>query len=279
MNRQAHVAFLASLALLACGNLAFRQATAYSWTLHPKKGETARFRQNLQLDSELEAANLHIVINTVTKQEVKDVVPTGDATWIVTTESVKTSVNGKPLPPSGPPYSTTTLVVSKTGQLLKRTMENASKTNQKLSEIGAMFSVTPTPPQPVKAGDSWKTEIANRVVPGKKVTMLSTLIGPGRVLGLDALKVRTKIDIPTTADGSEDNTVHVEGVYVIEPKTGRILQAAYTAQNMEIELGPDKTLTVKALTRLARIVPGVNDEDDSADPTEKGKEEKKGSRP
>src|SRR5205085_2360537 len=150
--------------------------------------------------------------------EVKDVNEAGDTTLTQTTESSQFTLNGQEQPTDPAALTTTTQTVSKTGLILKQSVANGQPEWTKVYEISSMLTVTPAPTQPVKIGDTWKTEMDNRVVEGKKVTVTSTLVGKEKVAGMDALKVRIKMEIPPTADAADSDTIKSEGTYFVEPQ-------------------------------------------------------------
>ncbi len=236
--------------------------TPQIWTIKYTKGATSRVRQRATITGDAGGNEINILLKAVTKRDVKDVAENGDATIATTTESRALSFNGMDLPDDPSSYPVVTQTVSSKGLLVKQSIENSQQGGEALEKALAMVSQTPVPDKPVKPGDTWKTDIDNRFVEGKKVTVTSTLIGSEKVSGIDTVRVKTEMAIPPTADATDKNLIKVVGFINVDPKVGRVVRSEYNLDNVTLSLGGNE-VTVKGKLSGALIVPGVNDKEDA----------------
>lgn len=248
---------------------AAKDDTPHTWEFQRKKGDTAKYRQKIAINGMLAGGTeIKVEVKTLNKQTVEEVTDTGDATVVTTTESRSVTFNGNPIPDDNE-HPKVTQTLSKNGLVLKYTLEKGPEGQEKLSLLGAVLSATPTPDKPVKVGDSWKTDIDNRLVTGKKVTVESTFVGTEKVLNTDALKIRIKMNVPTKADADDKATVKMDGFYYLDPKTGRLIRTQYTAENVPLETPDGQSFTVSTTFNNDLIVSGVNDKEEDATKDEK----------
>lgn len=265
-------AFCLSVALLSLAvGLAARaedtpkDTTPYTWTFKYKKGDASKYRQNLRVSGMLGCNGFEGEVKAVSKVEVKETTDKGEATLVQTLESQDRVLNGIPLPDDPETHFIITRTVTPTGLLLKHEVEKIPAGLERLVTLSLMQSIMPTPEKAVQIGDSWKTEVDNLLLPGKKVTMTSTLDSKGKVAGVETLKVKFAVAIPTEEKAEEKQTVQVEGAYEVDPKEGRLMRALYSVDNMELTL-LGQVVRAKANGKLTLIVPGVNDKDEKEEP-------------
>lgn len=253
---------------------AAKDTMPYSWTFAYKKGDAAKFRQNLRVQGELAGGGgIDARVKAVSKREIKAVSEKGDATFLDTIESREQTINGTEMPDDPTARPIVMRVVTPQGYVIRHSVENAPPGLEKIVGLSVMQSVTPAPDKPVMIGDTWKSEIANLLVEGKKVTMNSKLVGKEKVAGVDALKVDFDVAIPPKADSSEQEFIKVEGSYFVDPKAGRLMRALYNVENLEIQF-LSNAVKVKLNGKINLIVPGVNDKEDEKEEPEKTKPEK-----
>jgi hypothetical protein len=227
---------------------------AQLWTLNYKKGDASRLRIKTTILGKLPngQGEINLVIKAVEKVEVKDVSAKNEVTLVHEPEEVEAIINGV-TQSAGGTASISTWVMSKNG--LARPLEE-DPPNQ-MGVMQAILSHRPVPASPVKVGDSWKTELDNRLVPGKKVSLLSTFAGSEKLYGIDTLKIKFETSVPTKENSDEKETIRARGVYNLDPKTGHTVRSDITVQNIEIPLQTPIKGTIEIHHVL--IVPGVND--------------------
>lgn len=230
----------------------------YTWTFKHKKGDKYRMKAKAALKLTLSGNDIPIEALSTTKHEVKEVADNGDVTTVETSESSKVSYLGMDIENAEPDRKVTE-VVNKTGVVIKRTIENSQQADaalEKLSFIGASF---PTPPKPVKIGDTWKTEINNPLVEGKKVTVTSKLTGKEKIKDVETLVVKVEVAVPPSAEATEKDHVKMITTYYVNPQEGRLVRVKGSIENAPFD--------VQGMTGIiggeqeADILPGEKDEE------------------
>ncbi|HZO88708.1 MAG TPA: hypothetical protein VFB38_10255 [Chthonomonadaceae bacterium] len=243
-----------------------QDTTPYTWQFNYKKGDVSRYRVTGSLSGQLpnDSGDLSIVLKSVMKEEVKNTTDVGEADLGNTMESMEISVNGQPFPSNSDNQPTVTMTVNRNGLVLKRSAENNQPGLEQIIALGTLLSNMPVPPMPVKIGDTWKTELDNPLVEGKKVTLTSKLVGKEKVAGIDTLKVRVETSVPTKDGAEAKDTIKAEGVYNVDPQAGRLVRSSYDVTNLDMQapFGTLKNMSQK----LTLIVPGVNDKEETAKP-------------
>lgn len=236
------------------------KAGAQIWTLNFKKGDVSRHRNRITLTAKSgnDKGDLSMVFTSVEKVEVKDVSARNEATVVHQTEAFQAIINGKPQPIGNAALPPATQIVGKNGLLIKQLDEDPQTANTQMAVVQTLLSHHPVPNAPVKIGDVWKTDLENRLVPGKKVALLSTFAGTEKMFGIDTLKVNFQITLPTSSNGGDNDAIRAKGVYNLNPKNGELVRFDTTVQNVEIPL---QAGLVKGTieVRNVLIVPGVND--------------------
>jgi predicted aspartyl protease len=235
-----------------------QDARTYSWQYRFKAGETYRTRLKTTVSGQLpNGSPLHNMDNRIGRYSVQAVNAAGEATVVITDE-VPTSP-GEKKPSESSPQTTITRIYTKGGLIRKQTVENPAPNARQGYESAWLVGNVPVPDKPVKVGDTWQMELDSRVLPNKKVTLVSKLIGAEKINGLDTLKVETKMAIPK--DQAETDFVQVNGVYNVDPKQGRLVRAHYTLNNVQA-FTPGGNFPIKVTADQELILPDVNDTDD-----------------
>jgi hypothetical protein len=237
-----------------------QDTTPYTWQFQYKKGTVSKYRTLLTVNGHSPDGNqINVEVNALASQEVKEATDTGDATLVSTAEHSSVKFNGQDLPDNSASHLVITDTVSRKGLLLKHETENAPPDPLQLDKLLAVLANMPVPDQPVKIGDSWKTELDNPGVPGKKISMTSTLVGKEKVAGIDTLKIKTQLALPTADNATDQDTIKLEGTYNMDPKEGRLVRADSSIANLHMG---GATISIKIQNVL--IMPGVNDKEEAA---------------
>ncbi|HLK61659.1 MAG TPA: hypothetical protein VKU00_34250 [Chthonomonadaceae bacterium] len=247
--------------------------STYSWTYQYKKGTTVRLRGRMAITGEIkqevngktETTPINVEIRSLNKQEVKSVAANGDANVQDTTEQYEIRIDNNPPNPHDKPQPVTR-TISKTGQILKQQVarEDAQAQNAQVEALSFILSEMIAPDKPIKIGETWKSELNNRFVEGQKVTQTSTLVSAEKIAGVDALKVKVQMSVPTKVNADEKYTLKLDGAYYVDPKDGRKIRADFDLENLPLSTQAGE-LIVKASYHVAQIIPGFNDKEDTAD--------------
>lgn len=209
-------------------------AGTYTWTWKHTKGQVEKVQMVFRITGEIPGTDrkFETVITQLVDQTVSDVADNGDVTLEQTGDSVKLTVNGDEKETAGTP-APSTVVLSKQGLVLKFG-SNSEATNTPVDKINEMASMTPLPDHPVKVGESWTTEVDNRLMPGTKVAMTSTLQRIVSQNGVDILKIHSQMLIPKDKDGT---TIKASSNYNVDPTKGEVVSSTSTADNVDLVVG------------------------------------------
>ena len=250
----------------------------YTWILKYTQGESVKYRQTFTLKGEQAdgKTELNITGKVVARQTVKSIMDDGSVTLVVKQLSSETTLNGNAEPDNPKDRSTTTLTFSRSGRLLKATLDKKVEGLETLQSLLEMVRQTPSPLKPVKIGESWKTDVPNRLIKGKKavVSFTSTLLGKETVLGRETLKVRIMADIPEPIEPGvppSQDMIKLETLYNLDIKAGRVIKVDFALDNVETTIQGNGTI-LKVLSHVEQILPGINDKDDSTTEAEDAKE-------
>jgi hypothetical protein len=207
----------------------------YTWTFKFKKGDVYYTKDKSEGKLNLGGMDITFVGENVTKHEIKEVAENGDVTDVETLESSKISINGMEIDNPEKDRKVTT-VTNKSGIIVKRKVENSSQADSPLEKLNALSASFPIPSKPVKVGDTWKTELDNPMVEGKKVTATSKLTGKEKVGDVETLVVKIEGAIPPKADATEKDHIKVTGTYYVNPQTGRLVKVKGILENAELDI-------------------------------------------
>jgi hypothetical protein len=233
-------------------------AGTYLWTFDYKQGDVEKFRTHIKIAGKMAdgSGDVALAINSVSRQETKDVSADGTSTYDQIDEQRDAAVNGKAVAVKMDQVKPVTITLGKNGLMLKRV--NPADTSRP-DKVLVVIQSLPAPDKPVKVGDTWKTEIPNVLLHNKTVVVTQTLAGVEKVLGLDALKIRLQVDIPTSLYPSADDTIKLQETYYLDAKTHHVLREVYSIKN---PLLPIPGIGFVAHVVVSRVVPGVNDQQD-----------------
>ena len=240
------------------GQPARNDSTPRQWILNFKKGDVGLHRGKTTItgrsaDGKTET---HLVIMPTEKVEIKDVNAKGEAIIVDTPVALEVTDNGKTQRMEGAAFTSTTIVINKLGLVQKD--DGDTEASSPLNAVQSLLSNMPTPAAAVKVGESWKTELENRLVPGKKVVMNSTFLGIEQQYGIETFKTRFTVSLPTGPNATDDQTVKAEGIRNIDVKTGRLVRSEVKIQNVEY-ITPHGVVKGSVEMSNYLIVPGIND--------------------
>jgi hypothetical protein len=203
---------------------------------------------------------LNVDYAAIVRRAVARVAANGDASLQETVEARKLVVNGRVVPkPAGYPVATQTL--STRGLLVAYSLRNAAPADnpaecEEIVDLNAMLLQTPTPPRPMHRGETWKTEIKNRLVPGQKIVYLSTLVGPAKAAGKNVVHVKFAVNIPLVNDPGPVDSMDASGEYDVDPVAGVLVRGAYTVDAVQFHTVTD-TAKVVLSARFTLLDPGA----------------------
>jgi hypothetical protein len=196
-----------------------------------KVGDTVRYRSHFTITAG--AGELKVVRNS--KRTIREIRDNGDLVAEVTDEGGRYTFNGSENEtPSG---ASATLTMDRYGKLLsyKPQMENTVFISVSALHLLTLMDGIIFPNRPVKPGDSWKTELDNPAVKGKKVALKTIYIGLEKAGDVDAWKVRQTLDADT-----EESGVKMVGeiTALLDAATGELIQAEQTVKGVSTQIGP-----------------------------------------
>ncbi|MEY3765022.1 MAG: hypothetical protein RLZ42_1682 [Armatimonadota bacterium] len=233
----------------------------YSWTVNFTKGEAPRYRTYIKISGRQadESGDVLITTRGESKHDVKDVLPDGTATYEQLDTLNAATFQNMPLPADKKPPVPVVITYSKAGIMVKRVNPAADPFDRSQKGVPNLMCI-PAPIAPVKIGESWKSEIANLLVKGQKISITQTLVAAEKVMGVDCLKLTAKYDFPTTYGAQESEISKVDSTVWIEVKTGQVFKIINTIVNPLLPF-PAAKVTSTAIT--TKIVAGQNDKEDA----------------
>jgi hypothetical protein len=243
-------------------------STPRVWTITFKKGDAGLYRSMTTLSGvSADGKSAHLLLKPTERIEIKDVNARGEATIVDTPVAMEVSENGKTQKIEDATFTPTTQVFSKTGLLLREDGETLNSADP-LTVAQSLLANLPVPTFPVKTGDSWKTEFENKLTPGKKVSMVTTFLGTEKIFGIDTVKTKFTLAVPTAPNAADGQTIKAEGVRCLDIKTGRLVRSDVKMINVEFTTSEG---VVKGSMEVSShlIVPGVNDKDKTGDTPKK----------
>ncbi|MFM2413657.1 MAG: hypothetical protein RJB05_833 [Armatimonadota bacterium] len=233
----------------------------YSWTVNFTKGEAPRYRTYIKISGRQadESGDVLITTRGESKHDVKDVLPDGTATYEQLDTLNAATFQNMPLPADKKPPVPVVITYSKAGIMVKRVNPAADPFDRSQKGVPNLMCI-PAPIAPVKVGESWKSEIANLLVKGQKISITQTLVAAEKVMGVDCLKLTAKYDFPTTYGAQESEISKVDSTVWIEVKTGQVFKIINTIVNPLLPF-PAAKVTSTAIT--TKIVAGQNDKEDA----------------
>lgn len=241
------------------------KATTFRWTFRWRPGQMQHYRQWYALSGHQRSwATLEVACASRVKCAVVGVDANGNTTFKETVEARNLIVNGHPVQKtSGSPV--VTHILTSRGLLVGYSLQNAAPNDNPaechaIVDLIAMLTQTPTPPKPVRLGETWKIEIKNRWVPGQKIAYVSTLVGPAKVAGKNTLHVKFAVTIPLVDHPGPVDSMDAVGDYDVEPISGVLMRGRYTVDNVQFHWSSD-TAKVVTSERFELLEPGSKNQD------------------
>ncbi len=122
-----------------------------------------------------------------------------------------------------PPAPPVTLTLDSSGKMLtyKPELENNPYMSTSTQHLVALVDRIIFPDKPVKAGETWSTELDNPQVKNKKVLIKTTFIGMDKADGAPAWKVKQTLE----ADTDTGSKMTAEATCLLDPLSGQIIEA------------------------------------------------------
>jgi hypothetical protein len=186
-------------------------------------------------------------IDQTSTDKIGTVNPRGEASIVETTDTFKTNMNGVAITEDARNHSPTTITFNKKGLLVIGT-NNGPTDLFRIGPVWQMMLVTPAPELAVKIGDTWKTDVPNRLVRGENTSVSSTLIAAERIHGLDTLRVHVRMNIRPGAAAEIQDAVNLDGYYNVDPLAGRLVRSEYVISNVPVR-SPDSVGIIRVVVK------------------------------
>ena len=208
-----------------------------------KAKDSVQYRNTLTMS----AGGADILVEQNHKFTVKEVKENGDIVMVMSDLGGKFTINGSDM--DIPPGSTTTVVQTKNGRIITYTpeMEDNPYLSTPTLHLLSMVDHIVFPDHPVKPGESWKSEVDNPAVKGKKVSIKTTFVGPDKSEGTAVWKIKQTVEAETEDAG---NKLTAETTALLDMTTGQLIQAEHEVKNIPGKMGP-----IDWKSKLQRIKP------------------------
>ena len=235
-----------------------KESQGVIWKFGWEKGRVTKFSGKVILaGNSAEGEGFSVEIKNLLTETVKDVSKAGDGTVESRTEVGEVTLDGQPLTESAPNLSgsVTTSVFGANGLLVKRTPSQTSANIEAINKVASIALSMPTPTQPVKPGDEWKTEITNPFLPDQKVVVTSQYEDQSKFGTMLVYRVRLSAIVSVREDDAENaDAVQVNGYYEFEPIKQRVVKSDITIDNLDIEFrGKKARVSVEAILAMIGI--------------------------
>ena len=190
-----------------------------------KKGDVVKLRMTINAS----VGGMDIVVKITNKDEVTEVKDNGNVVTVQTPEATIVNIGGMDMEQPGGAKVTATR--DKYGKLveLKAPEEAGAFMSPEVQKFQASITDILMPEKPVKAGDSWTTELDNPMVKGKKFSVKTTFVGIEKLEGKEYWKVKQTATADSDAAGAKTT---VEFTAMLEPATGTIFSAEGTVKDL-----------------------------------------------
>ena len=187
---------------------------------------------SIQLKSTTSVGARDVTVVQTRKQTVKELKENGDAVFIVTPLGGKYTVNGTDNDiPAGAP---TTVTTNKYSRILTYKPDNDDNPYLSASTLHllALVDTIIFPDKPVKAGDSWTSDLDNPAVKDKKVTIKTTFVGADKDDGKDVWKVKQTMSADTDAGKMTADTTAL-----LDASNGQLVHAEMDVKGVPAKIG------------------------------------------
>jgi hypothetical protein len=207
-----------------------RADTAVTMTKTSVIGDTVQYKQTI----ESSASGTDVKVETSRKQRVKEVRDNGEIVITLTDEGGKYTQNGAASDiPAGSPV---TVTVDKFNKVLSYKPQAEGSGYFSPSTRHLLFAVDTIvfPDKAVKPGDTWKTEIDNPAVKGKKVTIRTTFVGAEAAAGVSSWKLKQTLEAAIDMNGG---TITAETTALLDSANWQVIQLDQTVKGVPSENG------------------------------------------
>ena len=196
----------------------------------PKAGRVTRAKTIIK--SNLNGADL--LITQTRKDTVKAVKENGDFIVEITDEGTTINFGGTDQEgPAMPPQTITRDKVNKIKEM--KTPDANPYMAPEVSQLMVELATAILTDKPVKAKDTWQTELDNPAVKEKKITVKDTYLGPEKIDGKDYWKIKQTAEAIVDTDGSK---MTYEITQWIDPADGSIFKIDGTLKDIPTTSGP-----------------------------------------
>jgi hypothetical protein len=241
-----------------------QEGKTYTWTIQAKKGEVARARTQMTMIMNLPTGiGFTLEMTGIIRNRVTGVEPNGDISLVSSIEAAETKVNGaQDISDQIKLSQKDFITLNRNGVVVKHRVEDSPSGINNYDRMAPLLASTPVPPKPVRIGDTWKTEMDNPLVPGKQVTLTSTLMGKEKIGKVELLLIKIEALVPPRESAEEKELVKIEHTYTIDPRPGSVAtqpqRSKVIVQNVEIASPDGQNVKVDVDSESRSIVPSAN---------------------
>lgn len=190
------------------------------------------FRQKTTIEANL--MGMDIVVTSTSKMSVKEIKKNGDVVLEITDEG--SHLTGQGIDQDLPPRAAQTIVRNKVGKLIELKTDEAAAQFMapEVQKLSTMIGDVLFPEKPVKAGETWQTELDNPIIKGKKVVVKGTFIGVEKLDGMDVWKVKQSAEAATAEDGTK---MSIEITTFLDPATGEAVKSESIVKDLPTQFG------------------------------------------
>jgi hypothetical protein len=195
---------------------------------------------SIQLKSTISVVGQDVTVVQIRKQTVKELKENGDAVIIVTLLGGKYTVNGADNDiPAGAP---TTVTANKYSRILTYKLDNDDNPYLSASTMHLLAFVDTIifPDKPVRAGDSWTSEIDNPAMTNKKLTIKTTFVGANKADGKDVWKVKQTLSADT-----DSGKMTADTTATLDASNGQLMHAEMDVKGVPTKIGGPVDWTIK----------------------------------
>ena len=206
-----------------------------------KVGDAVKYKAT----NEISVNGMEIKVVQNSKHVIKQVKDNGEVVIDVVDEGGKVDLGGSEMEiPVKAPSAFTTDKQGKVIAYKPSTDENPYISNPTLHLLVIVDRIV-FPDKPVKAGDSWTSEVDNPVAKGKKVTIKTTYTSDDKADGIAAWKVKQTVEADT-----EGGKMTADITALIDSSNGQLISADQVLKGIPANNGPidwkGKLVRVKA---------------------------------
>jgi hypothetical protein len=188
-----------------------------------KDKESNRYKQVVKTT----VAGKDIVLTSIDKRTIKEVKPNGDVVMTSENESNKVELDGAEQP--GQPSPPSTVTYSKAGKLIDFNGGAAGFFDPGVQQLMIVAHSMILPDKPVKKDDTWKTELDDPAIKGKKITLNQTFLGSEKRDGKDLWKIKQTLEAPVDDTGDKAS---FELTFWLDPANGLLVHSEGSVKDL-----------------------------------------------